>query len=181
MQLRLSHAVLYVRDLEPMLDFYTGVLGFSVSDRGPLNPADPEGVQLTFLTQTGSDHHQLAFANVRQDDAPSNTVDHLAFRVGALSDVKEMAAKLQADGRAQEVAPVNHGNAWSIYFRDPEGNRLEVFCDSPFHVTQPQIGGWDLAMSEDELRAATEEQFGRDTELQPMSEYRSAQKQRHGD
>ena len=33
MQLRLSHAVLYVRDLEPMLDFYTGILGFSVSDR----------------------------------------------------------------------------------------------------------------------------------------------------
>ncbi len=181
MQLRLSHAVLYVRDLEPMLDFYTGTLGFSVSDRGPLDPNDPEGIQVVFMTQTGSDHHQLAFANVRQDEAPSNTLDHLAFRVGSFSDVKEMAAKLQADGRASELGPVNHGNAWSVYFRDPEGNRIEVFCDSPFHVKQPQLDGWDLAMDEVQLREATEKHFGPEADFQPMSDYRSAQERKHGD
>ena len=31
----------------------------------------------------------------------------------------------------------NHGNSWSVYFDDPEGNNLEVYLDSPFHVPQP--------------------------------------------
>jgi catechol 2,3-dioxygenase len=30
-----------------------------------------------------------------------------------------------------------HGNAMSIYFRDPEGNRLEVFMDTPWYCEQP--------------------------------------------
>ena len=36
MKLTWSHAVLNVHNLESMLDFYMGVLGFTVSDRGPL-------------------------------------------------------------------------------------------------------------------------------------------------
>lgn len=36
MPLTWSHAVLQVRDLDTMLDYYTKVLGFAVSDRGPL-------------------------------------------------------------------------------------------------------------------------------------------------
>ena len=41
MKLRWSHAVLYVRDLDEMLGFYGDVLGFKVSDRGPLDPGMP--------------------------------------------------------------------------------------------------------------------------------------------
>ena len=37
MQLRWSHAVVYVRDLPNMLDFYTNVLGFQIIDRGPVD------------------------------------------------------------------------------------------------------------------------------------------------
>ena len=40
---------------------------------------------------------------------------------------------------------MNHGNAWSLYFTDPEGNGLECFVDSPFHVTQPYADRLDLA------------------------------------
>lgn len=32
------------------------------------------------------------------------------------------------------VAPRNHGNAWSIYFADPEGNRIELYTPSPWYV-----------------------------------------------
>ena len=64
MKLRWSHAVLYVRDLEAMLAFYRDVLGFQVSDRGPLDPRNP-GLEIAFLSQVGSDHHQLAFVPVR--------------------------------------------------------------------------------------------------------------------
>jgi catechol 2,3-dioxygenase-like lactoylglutathione lyase family enzyme len=40
MKLRWSHYVLNVRNLDEMLDFYTNVLGFEVTDRGALHPGD---------------------------------------------------------------------------------------------------------------------------------------------
>jgi len=179
MKLRWSHAVIYVRDMEAMIAFYTEVLGFQVSDRGPVDPAGA-GLELAFLSQVGSDHHQLAFVPVR-GDGPSTTLDHMAFRVDSLADVKAVADKLQADGRATGLTPISHGNAWSVYFKDPEGNGLEVFCDSPFHVRQPQADSWDLAMSEDELRRATEERFGSEPEFKPMPEFLAAHRRRHGE
>ena len=33
---------------------------------------------------------------------------------------------------------MSHGNTLSIYFNDPEGNGLEVFWDTPWHVAQPK-------------------------------------------
>jgi catechol 2,3-dioxygenase len=179
MKLRWSHAVMYVRDLEEMIAFYGGVLGFEVSDRGPLDPRHP-GLDIAFLTQVGSDHHQIAFVPVR-GEGPSTTLDHIAFRVDSLADVKAMAARLQADGRASDISPTSHGNAWSVYFKDPEGNRIEVFCDSPFHVRQPQVRPWDLSMSEDELRRATEEQFRGEPGFGPMDGFRAEQRRRLGD
>jgi catechol 2,3-dioxygenase len=179
MKLRWSHAVLYVRDLDEMIAFYRDVLGFQVSDRGPLDPRNP-GLEIAFLSQVGSDHHQLAFVPVR-GDGPSTTLDHMAFRVDALADVKAMAGRLQSDGRATNLHPLNHGNAWSVYFKDPEGNGLEVFCDSPWSVRQPQGKPWDLSMSEDELRRQTEEQFKGEPGFRPIAEFYAEHRRRHGE
>lgn len=179
MKLRWSHAVIYVRDLETMIGFYRDVLGFQVSDRGLLDPASP-GLELAFLSQVGSDHHQLAFVPIR-GDGPSTTLDHMAFRVESLADVKAMAAKLQADGRATAIHPTSHGNAWSVYFKDPEENGVEVFCDSPFHVQQPQAAPWDLSMTEAELRQATEQRFGGEPGFEPIDDFYIEHRRRLGD
>ena len=179
MKLRWSHAVIYVRDLDTMVDFYRDVLGFQVSDRGQLDRNNP-ALELVFLTQVGNDHHQLAFLPIR-GEGPSTTLDHMAFKVDSLADVKAMAEQLQGDGRGSDIKPINHGNAWSIYFKDPEDNSVEVFCDSPFHVAQPQAKPWDLTMTEDELRRHTEEQFGREPEFKPMKEFYAEHRRRIGD
>lgn len=182
MKLRWSHTVLYVKDSELMVGFYRDVLGFEISDKGPLTLGEEDlGVEITFLTQVSSDHHQLAFAPVRGEAGPSNSHDHMAFRVDSLADVKEMARRVEEDGRATGIGAVTHGNAWSVYFKDPEGNGLEVFCDSPFHVRQPQAGTWDFSMSEDELRRVTEEQFGGEPEFKPADEFYAERRRRFGD
>jgi catechol 2,3-dioxygenase len=177
MKLRWSHAVLYVRNLDEMVAFYRDVLGFQVSDRGLL---EGPGFELAFLSQVGSDHHQIAFVPMRGED-PTSALHHMAFRVESLADVKALAEKLRADGRATDLNPLNHGNAWSVYFRDPEGNGLEVFCDSPWNVRQPQGKPWDLSMSEDELRRQTEEQFRDQPDFRPMSEFYAEQRRRLGE
>ncbi len=172
MALRWSHAVVYVRDLDEMVDFYTNVLGFEVSDRGPVGPeGSPE---IVFLSQVESDHHQIAFLPVRQGDAPPNSIDHMAFRTGSLADVRAMMEALRKDGRATKVAPVTHGNAWSVYFRDPENNGIEVFCDTPWHVAQPQAKPWDPSLSDDELRDWTRAEFGQEPGFGPIDEFYAA-------
>ena len=63
MQLRWSHAVLYVRDLDATVDFYTQVLGFEVTDRGPLGPADSPDI--VFMTGRQRCRGLLRFALAR--------------------------------------------------------------------------------------------------------------------
>lgn len=179
MQLRLSHNVIKVRDLETMLDFYEGVLGFQVSDRGPIGK--PGSLEIVFTTQVSSDHHQIAFFPVRTDEAESNNLEHMAFRVASLADVREMIERLGKDGRASDIGTVTHGNAWSVYFRDPEGNRIEVFCDTPWHVQQPEIVPWDPAMSDEELIEYTRNHFSSKPEFGPMEAWTAAQKQKFGE
>jgi catechol-2,3-dioxygenase len=49
-----------------------------------------------------------------------------------------------------------HGNAVSIYFRDPEGNRLEVFLDMPWYCEQPLREPINLDQADDAVMAQAE-------------------------
>lgn len=173
MQLRWSHAVLYVRDLDTMLDFYTNVLGFEITDRGPLGKSE-----IIFMSQVESDHHQIAFMPTRADDAASNSVNHFAFRVDSLDCVREMERRVREDGRGGTPRPVTHGNAWSVYFSDPERNGIEVFCDTPWHVAQPQGRGWDMTKSNAEVLAETRAQFASEPGFQDAADFLAAHAQR---
>ncbi|MEO1058784.1 MAG: VOC family protein, partial [Actinomycetota bacterium] len=77
--------------------------------------------------------------------------------------------------------PINHGNAWSLYFTDPEGNGLECFVDSPFHVAQPFAGQLDLASTDDEIEASTHTQLADQPEFQPLADWAAAFTERLSD
>ena len=146
MQLSWSHAVLYVKDESAMLDFYTNVLGFEVTDRGKLGPED--GPSVIFLSQQADEHHQIAMMTSRREDGPSNSVNHFAFRVADFEDIANLNKTLGArDG--VRVNPISHGNTLSLYFNDSEGNGIEVFWDTPWHVAQPQGRPWDTALGKE--------------------------------
>jgi len=169
MTLRFAHAVVYVSDMEEMLDFYTNVLGFEITDRGPIRGDDSP--EIVFMSQDPEHHHQLAFLSGRHEVAESNSVNHLAFRVDALDDVKKMISTLEGDGRATKMMPLTHGNAWSVYFSDPEKNGVEVFCDTPFHVAQPQGRPWDTSLDEVALTEWTRENYQSETRFGPIDEF----------
>ena len=123
------------------------------------------------MSQTPSDHHQLAFLCVRKDDDPSNSVNHFAFRVESIDDVRAMNNSLTEDGRAGKINPLTHGNTWSIYFSDPEGNGIEVFCDTPWHVKQPQARPWDMSQSDSELVEETRAAFEGEPGFEPIADF----------
>ena len=167
MRLSWSHAVLYVRDQDAMLDFYTKILGFEVTDRGPLAEGAPE---IIFLSQSPDEHHQVAMIQSRQDEGPSNSVNHFAFRVANFEDVGGLYETLSGmDGI--NVGPLSHGNTLSIYFNDPEGNGIEVFWDTPWHVAQPQGKPWDPSLDESQALAWVEESFGQEATFGPREAY----------
>ncbi|MEN8182307.1 MAG: VOC family protein [Myxococcota bacterium] len=171
MPLHWSHAVLYVRDLEAMLDFYTQVLGFEVTDRGALGP---DGTGIIFLSQLPQEHHQLAFVARPTGEERESSFDHLAFRVESLGELRELSERLRKDGRVEQIAPITHGNTWSFYFRDLEGNGLEVFCETPWHVQQPQLRGWDPSQSDEELLEWTRGEFQNEAGFGSLEDYRAA-------
>lgn len=168
-RLRLGHATVAARDLDAMVTFYTEVLGFLVTNRGEPVPGMGE---MAFISQTPEEHHQIVLVHT-PEPAPRNFVlaDHLAFHVDSLDQLRELSARLSAAGNTSAI-PINHGNAWSVYFTDPEGNGLECYLDTPFHVAQPFGDGLDLSKSDAEIEEETRRKLESQPEFQPFPEWR---------
>ena len=151
MELNWSHAFMPVENLTEMLDFYTNVLNFGVTDKSLKNGE----LQMVFLSQNDEEHHQLAFIQSKRRLCSSQLGVHFAFRTNNLATIKSLYQTLKQDSRIDKVSPVTHGNTWSIYFSDPEGNLLEIFCDTPFTVSQPFSEPWDPELKDETIRQRT--------------------------
>ena len=149
-----------------MEQFYTRVLGFVVTDRGPLG-----SVQLIFLSRDAAEHHQLVLASGRPAGG-FNPINQISFRMADLSGLREMYRRLEREGVA-ELAPVSHGNALSVYFKDPEGNRIELFIDTPWYVEQPLRVSMDMHMSDEELWRWAEDLASKQPGFRPVEDWRA--------
>ena len=147
---RLSHLGIFAYDVARLERFYTEVFGLTVTDRGVGKVFKN---QLVFLSGNPDQHHQLVLSSGRAADAPS-TVMQISFMVDTLADLRAARGRALENGAAGLIG-LNHGNAWSIYFDDPEGNKVEVYMDTPFHTPQPCGEPLDLDMSDEDLMALT--------------------------
>jgi catechol 2,3-dioxygenase-like lactoylglutathione lyase family enzyme len=170
--LTFSHFGFFVRDIERMADFYTRLLGFTVSDRGELDT--PRGrMKFVFLTRDPREHHQIVLASGRPDELPFNAINQISFRMQDFTGLREMHRAIQAEKGVSEIAPVSHGNALSVYFRDPEGNRIELFVDTPWYVAQPIRIPMDMALADDALWKWAEKTARALPGYKPVEEWRT--------
>ncbi len=146
---QITHVGIYVRDMDNMIEFYTRVLGLALTDRGPYY----RGGEICFLSRKADEHHQMVFARGRASDAPSS-INQISFFVESLEVLQTYYRALVEEG-VKGLDPINHGNAWSLYFPDPEGNRLELYTVTPWHVQQPFADKLDLSEPADTVRAKT--------------------------
>jgi len=148
---QLTHFGIHTTDLDRMVDFYTRVMGFVISDTG----TGSSGARIAFMTQNPECHHQFVLFDGRPKDLPFNPVNQISFRLDSLDVLKDYRKALIKEGITQHRI-TDHGNAWALYFKDPEGNPVELYVDSPFYTPQPCGEPLDLEQPNDAILARTE-------------------------
>ena len=169
----LSHVGVCCFDIDKMIHFYGSVFGLQLTDKGP---GKTFPFMLAFMSSTPEQHHQLAFSQNRPEGAPS-TVMQLSFKVQTIDQLREARARALQHG-ATKMRNLNHGNALSIYFMDPEDNLVEVYLDTPWYVTQPHGDPLDLNDSDEKIWADTEKVVRADPTFQPVNEWATQFNQR---
>src|SRR3989454_11761324 len=92
-RLSFSHMGIFVTDIARMEDFYTRVLGFTVTDRGDLDT--PRGrLQFVFLSRDPREHHQVVMASCRPADLPFNPFNQISFRMADFAGAHVMFRRL---------------------------------------------------------------------------------------
>jgi catechol-2,3-dioxygenase len=159
---RLNHAVLYVRDLNRSVAFYTEVLGFRVV------PMTPEGFRgAAFIQAPGSTNdHDLGLFEIGSAAGPSRAgrgevgLYHLAWEVDTLAELERTAQRLIEAGAL--VGTSDHGTTKSLYAKDPDGLEFEVvwlipadLLDDEAIAARRRIGPLDLAKEQSRYGAET--------------------------
>ncbi len=79
-------------------------------------------------------------------------MQQVSFKVKSLDDVRAFYHRLQDAGMKIDRT-VTHGIACSVYFYDPEGNRIELYYTTPYKIRQPLGEHIDLDKPDADLLA----------------------------
>jgi len=148
----LGHTGLWVQDLEKMRDFYERVIGLTVTDSD-----DEQGI-VFFSSQPEVEHHEFVLQRGRTAPPGSMLTHQISWRVDSVETLQMYHHRFKAEGVPVQQE-VTHGNAYGIYFFDPEGNRGEVYLRIPKDVRQPFRKSLNLEQSVDEVNAEAERLF----------------------
>ncbi len=129
---KLAHVVLRTGRYEAMRHWYQTVLNASTQFANEF---------LTFLTYD-DEHHRIAIAHTPGAEARprgSDGVDHIAFTYASLADLLATYRRLAG----QDIRPywcINHGPTTSLYYRDPDGNQIELQVDN--FASETELKDW---------------------------------------
>lgn len=137
---RIGHVHLKVSNLDKALEFYSGVLGFEVTQR--------YGSQAAFLS-AGGYHHHIGLNTWESKDGPAppegaTGLYHLAIVYPSRRELADalqrlLLAKIPIEGAS------DHGVSEALYLRDPDNNGIELYWDRPQNLW-PRSDSGQLAM-----------------------------------
>lgn len=125
-QVRIGHVHLKVADLERLLRFYCGVLGFQLTQR--------YGTLAAFVSAGGYHHHigLNTWESLGGSPPPPGTTGlyHVAILYPTRRSLADALRRLiDAGGRLDGAS--DHGVSEALYLRDPDENGLELYWDRP--------------------------------------------------
>ena len=117
-----DHVAINVRDIEKSLEFYTKVLGLKISEREHQKPG------IEYFLDCGTSLVGLIQGNPAQGlhklEHEGIGGNHMAFRV-TTSEFDAAVEELRKNGVAITYLKKRE-RSWSVYFLDPDGNKLEI-------------------------------------------------------
>jgi len=120
---KLAHVVFQTPAIAPLRDWYGTVFGARVVHQNPM---------LCFMT-FDEEHHRIALIQrpeiAAAGEAPRAGLHHIAFSYDGIGDLLRTYARLKALG-IQPFWCVHHGISVSMYYRDPDGNQVELQVDA---------------------------------------------------
>ncbi len=148
---RMQHIALEVSDMDKSIAFYREVLGFKLTERHSAGEVPAIPVELTFL-RLGEQHHDLVLVHnpkktyrskpTRPEDDLEGIASfhHFAFECDTREDWMAVFDKVAANGAPVVRGPVVHSfvdprgdGSWgeneAVYILDPDGHRIEIFCN----------------------------------------------------
>ena len=122
---RTGHVAIRVRDLEVAKRFYGDILGMRLG-------GEIAGQALFF--RFNSYHHDLAVFKAREGAEPASKnhagIAHIALVADDFDSVLGAYRRMRENG-VPISRTIDHGVTKSIYFSDPDGIELEIYCDVP--------------------------------------------------
>jgi catechol-2,3-dioxygenase len=149
----LGHVGIFCADLATMRSFYTEQLGLTITDEKP-------GMVCFLSSRPAQEHHEVVLIRGRTAPPEAVLLQQISFRCAALADVLGFYRRLKEQGTRFDML-VCHGNAVGAYFRDPEGNRAEVYWDTGRKVHQPFLHPVDMDQPLEMLAQQVEEIIAR--------------------
>jgi catechol 2,3-dioxygenase len=170
----LNHVGIYVIDIDAMSNFYTSFFGFVITDRrDDVNP-------IRFMTMSPSEHHQLLLVSGRKPDSDS-TVAQISFLMQDFRSLRRLHERASAEPRIRKLWALDHGNSWTVYFKDPEDNIIECYVHTPWHVSQPYGKSIDFSLSDAEIRQRTKSEALANPTYKPAEAFRAELEARLGE
>lgn len=118
---KLAHVALATADVARMRDWYCTVLEARVAFEN----------EMICFTSYDDEHHRVVFARLPgfdpAPDAPQR-LHHLAFTYASLGDLLATYERLR-EGGIEPWWTIHHGPTLSMYYRDPDGNAVELQVD----------------------------------------------------
>ena len=118
---KFAHVVLKTANFHDVISWYATVLQARVAFRNDF---------IAFLTYD-DEHHRVAVINMPDSPAPEPAaagVHHIAYTYGDLGELLSTYRRLKASG-IEPARCINHGPTISMYYRDPDGLRVELQID----------------------------------------------------
>lgn len=138
---RITHIGLNVSDLARSIAFYTQALGMKV-----MKSAEGRFATVSF----GYQHHDIALIPAAKGSSPGAPMavgmNHFAIEVRDYEDFVRHYGRLTDAGVPVERV-IDHRTGMGIYFKDPDGNSVEVWCENL--PTMPEAIRFGTTMSEE--------------------------------
>jgi catechol 2,3-dioxygenase-like lactoylglutathione lyase family enzyme len=172
-RLAMHQVGIYVADMDKLQAFYEKTLGYLVTGKGrmPAIGSQP-AADVVYLTRDPNQVAQLILVSGR-DAKVKSSVNQITFRVPDIATLRGINESLRVNTGCANFRPINHGNSYSLYCDDPEGNALEISFESDYYIPAPIAWPLDFGMDDATLLKHVSDRVHATPGFMPRAEWKA--------